>query len=63
MGLREFFKNRRLTLEIYDFDFRDLLDEVFLTAEKHFSKKKNQIVKSYFGVPNNITEGLKINIY
>ena len=34
--LWEFFENRGLTLESSDFDFCDLLDELFHVAEKHF---------------------------
>ena len=43
-------------VETSDFDFSDLLDELFQMAEKDFFEK-NQIVKSYFEVPNKLIFG------
>ena len=49
----EFFKNRGLSFETSDSDFRDLLDELFHMSEKN---RKNQMAgldldRSYFKVP------------
>ena len=49
LNFENFFLNRELTLETLDFDFLDLLDELFHMVEKHFFEK-NQIIKSYFEV-------------
>ena len=37
--LQEFFKNRRLSFETSDSDFRDLLNELFHIDGKHFFEK------------------------
>ena len=43
LELWEFFKNHGITWGTSDFDFCDLLDELFYMAEKHISKKKIEL--------------------
>ena len=46
--LQDFFKNQGLTFETSDFDFHDLLDELFHMDKKHFFEKQKQNDRSYF---------------
>ena len=48
LDLQEFFKNQGLSFETSDFDFRDLLDELFHIDQKLFFEKKNQNDRSSF---------------
>ena len=50
LELWKFFKNHGITWGTSDFDFCDLLDELFHMAKKHFFEK-NESLKSYFQVP------------
>ena len=52
LDLQEYFKNLGLTFKTPDPDFCDLLNELFHMSLTHFLKKKNQIITSYFKVPN-----------
>ena len=51
LDFQEYFKNRGSTFETSDSGFCDLLNELFHMNKKNFLKK-NQILKSYFEVPN-----------
>ena len=48
LNLWEFFKNHEITWETSDFDFCDLLDELFHMAKKVFSKKKKSNYQKLF---------------
>ena len=48
LDLWEFFKTRELTWETSDFDFYDLLDELFHIGSKTFFRKKSNYQKLFW---------------